>query len=82
MIKIEAKEERYLYNAYHMIKAFYASEEVEQCCEEEWKEDLKLTEADGTSAVFTVDTDHTRCADDIRRELDREGVQVSGTSYR
>ncbi|MEI3221728.1 MAG: hypothetical protein V8S01_06825 [Dorea sp.] len=48
MIKIEAKEERYLYNAYHMVKAFCTSEEVEQCCDKELEADLKLTEADGT----------------------------------
>lgn len=52
MIKIEAKEERYLYNAYHMIKAFYASEEVEQCCKKNQKEDLKLTETDGNITDF------------------------------
>ena len=51
MIKIEAKEERYLYNAYHMIKAFYASEEVEQCCKKNQKEDLKLTE-EGLRILF------------------------------
>ena len=75
MIKIEAKEERYLYNAYHMIKAFYASEEVEQCCKKNQKEDLKLTETDGTSQIFTIDTDHTHCVNDIRRELDRKVYQ-------
>ena len=75
MIKIEAKEERYLYNAYHMIKAFYASEEVEQCCKKNQKEDLKLTETDGTSQIFTIDTDHTHCVNDIRRELDRKLYQ-------
>ena len=75
MIKIEAKEERYLYNAYHMIKAFYASEEVEQCCKKNQKEDLKLTETDGTSQIFTIDTDHIHCVNDIRRELDRKVYQ-------
>lgn len=75
MIKIEAKEERYLYNAYHMIKAFYTSEEVEQCCKKNQKEDLKLTETDGTSQIFTIDTDHTHCVNDIRRELDRKVYQ-------
>ena len=75
MIKIEAKEERYLYNAYHMIKAFYASKEVEQCCKKNQKEDLKLTETDGTSQIFTIDTDHTHCVNDIRRELDRKVYQ-------
>ena len=72
MIKIEAKEERYLYNAYHMLKAFYASEEIEQCCKKNQKEDLKLTETDGTVQTFMIDTDCTDCVNDIRRELDRE----------
>ena len=71
MIKIEAKEERYLYNAYHMVKAFCTSEEVEQCCDKELEADMKLTEADGTEHVFTADTSNCS-AGDIRRELDRE----------
>ena len=71
MIKIEAKEERYLYNAYHMVKAFCTSEEVEQCCDKELEAYLKLTEADGTEHVFTADTSNCS-AGDIRRELDRE----------
>ncbi len=72
MIKIEAKEERYLYNAYHMIKAFCTSEEVEQCCDEKLEADLKLTDADGTVQEFAIDPDHASHGKDIRRELDRE----------
>ena len=71
MIKIEAKEERYLYNAYHMIKAFYTSETVEQCCNENLETDLNLTEADGTERAFIIDTGNSS-ERDIRRELDRE----------
>ena len=30
MISIETKEEGYLYNIYHMVKAFYPSAQIEQ----------------------------------------------------
>ena len=76
MIRIEAKEERYLYNAYHMIKAFFPSEEVEQTCVEEMDAGLRLTDAEGKQYVFAADHDGT---DGGRQQLDRELYQCLST---
>lgn len=43
MIRIEVKDEGYLYNIYHLTKAFYPSRKVEQRIRKEIKEDVRVT---------------------------------------
>lgn len=54
MIRIEVRDERYLYNIYHLAEAFYPSEKTEQRINGDMKEDARITVSGRWTRSFDV----------------------------
>ena len=70
MISIETKEEGYLYNIYHMVKAFYPSAQIEQkvCGDAEYA--VRICMEGGCGRVFGLP--HAESPGRARHLLDQE----------
>ena len=72
MIEIICSDELYTYNVYHITKAFFPSEKVEQSVERTCADAVRVTLPDGT--VLLAERAADRCADrqERKRCVDRE----------
>ena len=60
MILIKVREESYLYNIYHMVKAFFPNSEAEQMVCEDSGTDVSICLEDGQSRSFSVSQEEER----------------------
>ena len=74
MIRVSCKEESYLYNAYHMVKAFFPEEEVVSLAEEKASHFARADFSDGSSLV--LDACETGEDPGSRRETDRRWYRM------
>ena len=74
MIRVSCKEESYLYNAYHMVKAFFPEEEVVSLAEEKASHFARADFPDGSS--FVLDACETGEDPGSRREMDRRWYRL------
>ena len=74
MIRVSCKEESYLYNAYHMVKAFFPEEEVVSLAEEKASHFARADFPDGSSLV--LDACETGEDPGSRRETDRRWYRM------
>ena len=73
MITVSCKEETYIYNAYHMVKAFYPEEDVEPCLDPE--QEALINVSRGASVA------DSGCSKlETERELYRQLVELTGRS--
>ena len=72
MIEIICSDELYTYNVYHITKAFFPSEKVEQSVDRTCADAVRVTLPDGT--VLLAERAADRCADrqERKRRVDRE----------
>ena len=74
MIRVSCKEESYLYNAYHMVKAFFPEEEVVSLAEEKASHFARADFPDGSSLV--LDACETGEDPGSKREMDRRWYRL------
>ena len=74
MIRVSCKEESYLYNAYHMVKAFFPEEEVVSLAEEKASHFARADFPDGSSLV--LDACETGEDPGSKREIDRRWYRL------
>ena len=78
MLKILCQEETYVYNAYHMGKAFYPSEPVEASAEEKASHYVVLYLPSGKTLALSASDGWT--GNSIRRWQERPGEVLPGGS--
>ena len=83
MIRIDSKRNKFTYNIYHIVKAFYPGEEVEQKVDGE-QEALVTVEMPGGSSfsVSAEDLGLPRISDPDERQLQEEKWAVTRSVYR
>lgn len=81
MIQVICSREAYLYNAYHIVKAFYPQQEVSSCAEEKASNYVRLRFGDGQETEVSVGTgasgEALSCPEELLKEyLDKELYRV------
>ena len=82
MIRIESKRNKFTYNIYHIVKAFYPGEEVEQKVDEQQEPLVKLHMPGGSSfSVFPEEIGLPVIQDPDERQLQEEKWAVTRRVY-
>jgi len=71
MIRVVCKKEAYVYNAYHLVKAFYPAQEVSSCVEEKASNYVTVWFPDGSAEAVPLTGEGKGMAAQDERERKR-----------